>query len=124
MTAQEAYALADWAVRTVLPAILEYDDGIRMTFNGHAAKIRQLRPIRHTVDATEAIKLLKHDITPAICQFRDGMITVPLRIAHWLCMVAIAIERGYAMPMDYGSQGIYSACDYMKIPIRKLVPAA
>lgn len=123
MTHEDAYKLADWAVRTVLPAVLEYDDGIRQTFKEPAAMIRELRPIKIDLDARAAIMVLR-EVTPMICQYRDGIITVPLRIAHWLCMVAIAIERGYALPADYGSKGIYSACDYMGIPIRKLVAAA
>lgn len=123
MTEEEAYKLADWAVRTALPVILEHDDGVRMTFMEHAAKIKELRPITSCYDAQVAIKLIK-ETTPQICQHRDGMITVPMRIAHWLCMAAIAIERGYALPADYGSKGIYSACDYMRIPIRELVGAA
>lgn len=124
MTSAEAYKLADWAVRTALPAVLTYDDGVRQTFKEQAALIKQLRPIVLAFDATMAIKLIRQELTPRIAQYRDGMMTVPLRIAHWLCMAAIAIERGYALPADYGSQGIYSACDYMKIPIRDLVAAA
>lgn len=124
MTTEDAYKLADWAVRTMLPAILEYDDGVRLCFKEHAVKVRKLSPITSQFFAQDAIKLIRHDLTPAICQYRDGMMTIPLRISHWLCMAAIAIDRGYALPMDYGSKGIYSACDYMGIPIRDLVKAA
>jgi hypothetical protein len=123
VTNEDAYKLADWAVRSVLPAVLSYDDGIRMSFKPQADRIRELRPIKIELDARATILLLR-EITVEICQYRDGMITIPLRIAHWLCMVAISIERGYSIPADYGSQGIFSACDYMGIPIRKLVDAA
>lgn len=123
MTTEDAYKLADRVTRTVLPAVLSYDDGVRETFKEAAQQLRDLRPVTNALDASIAIKLLKTELTPAICQYRDGMMTIPLRIAHWLCMVAIAIERGYAMPADYGSQGMYSACDNMGIPIRDLVAA-
>lgn len=123
MTTEEAYKIADGVARVVLPKILEYDDGERLAFPEAAQMIRELRPIAIQLDAQAAILLIRQ-LTPTICQYRDGMMTVPMRIAHWLCMAAIAIERGYALPADYGSLGLYSACDNMGIPIRELVRAA
>ena len=117
LTIEEAYSLADWAVRVVCPVFLEYDDGVRMNFPTEAKRLRDLFQIKDRVTANIAIKTIHKEIFPQIAEYRDGMPTVPLRQAHWLCMAAIAIENGMALPTDYGSEGLRDLARYMKVPL-------
>lgn len=117
ITIEEGYQLADWAVRVVCPAFLEYDDGVRKPFPEEAARLRKLFEIKDRASADGAIKTLSKEIIPRIAEFRDGLLTVPLRQAHWLCMAATAIENGVALPTDYGSKGMYDLAAYMKVPL-------
>jgi hypothetical protein len=117
LTVEEAYKLADWAVRVVCPVFMEYDDGVRMNFPIEAKQLRDLFPIKDRASAQSAIKTLHKEIIPRIAEYRDGMPTVPLRQAHWLCMAAMAIESGMALPTDYGSEGLRDLARYMKVPL-------
>lgn len=117
ITIEEAYKLADWATRVACPAFLEYDDGKRKCFPEQAKRLRNLFEIKDRVAADSAIKVLSKEIIPPIAEFRDGMPTVPLRQAHWLCMAAIAIETGRALPADYGTAGIKDLAKYMRVPL-------
>lgn len=117
VTVKEAYALADWAVRIVCPAILEYDDGKRKAFPLAAKRLRDLFRIRERVTAQNAIQVLSKEVIPPLCEYRDGQMTVPLRQAHWLCMAAINIEDEHMIPADYGSEGIRDLAEYMRVPL-------
>lgn len=117
ITVEEAYKLANWATRVACPAFLEYDDGVRKCFPEQAKRLRNLFEIKDRPSADSAIHCLSKEIIPPIAEFRDGMVTVPLRQAHWLCMAAMMIECKCAVPADYGAQGIYDLAAYMKVPL-------
>jgi len=118
VTVSEAYKLADWAARIACPAFLEYDDGKKPCFPEHAARLRNLFEIKDFTSADSAAKTMNKEILPLIADYRDGMMTVPLRAAYWLCMAAMSIERGNMLPTDYGSEGIRDIIDYMKMPVK------
>ncbi len=118
ITVAKAYELADWAARVVCPAFLEYDDGKRKCWPEYAERLRNLFPIKDRASADSAMKCLNKEIIPKISEFRDGLPTVPLRQAHWLCMAAMAIERGYCLPTDYGSDGMMDLMRYMRVPVK------
>lgn len=118
ITVKHAYELADWAARVACPALLGHDDGRRKCFPEHAERLRNLFPVRDQASADTAGKVLNKEILPKIVDFRDGMPTVPLRATYWLCMAAVAIEKGFMLPADYGSEGIKDLLEYMRIPVK------
>lgn len=114
----EAYELADWATRIACPAFLEYDDGKKPCFPEYAKRLRQVSPITSLYFADLAGQVLNKEVIPKLADYRDGMLTVPLRAAYWLCMAAMSIERGIMLPMDYGSGGIRDVIEYMRMPVK------
>ena len=117
ITVKRAYELADWAVRVACPAFLEYSDGVRRNFPEEAAKLRECFEIKNRTTAQSAIDTIKQGIIPGMCQFRDGMPTLPLKQAIFQCIAAMSIEAGRAVPMDYGSEGIHDVAQYMRVPL-------
>lgn len=116
VTTSQAYLLADWAVRVAAPAVLDHDDGKRMTFPEAAAKMRAIPEIKDAATAEAASNLVSQDIMPKIFQYRDGHHGILLRQASWLCTVARLIDKGLCPSMDYGSERIIDLMEYMRIP--------
>jgi len=102
------------------PAFLEYDDGTRQTFTNAARLMRESFPIRDANSTQTAISRLTRDVIPGIVEYRDGQITVPLKVCHWLCMAAMEIETCNALPSDYGSKALKDLAVAMEIPIKEL----
>lgn len=117
ITIEQAYKLADWAVRVACPAFLEYSDGTRRPFPDEAHRLRQCFEVKDRTSAQSAIDAIKQDIIPGMCEFRDGLPTLPLKQAIFLCVSAMAIEAGGAIPVDYGSDGIRDVAKYMRVPL-------
>jgi len=118
LTVAEAYELADWATRVACPAFLEYDDGKKPCFPEYAKRLRNVFPVKDIVSADSAGQVLNREVIPKLADYRDGMLTVPLRAAYWLCFAAICIERGIMLPMDYGSGGIRDVIEYMRMSVK------
>lgn len=119
MTHTEAYALADRAYRHLCPQFLVHDDGVRPSYPLLAVMMRETWPIHDRVSAQSAIDRLTKDIIPVLFSQRDGQLTVPLRQAHWLCQAAIEIEKGNALPCDYGYSAYKDLSEALQVPIHE-----
>lgn len=95
--------------------MLAYDDGRRKAFPETAARLKALFKVQDVASARSAIAELFR-AGKDINNYRDGLLSVPLRSAHWLCMAAIEVDAGRLPDYDYGISGILDTADYMGVP--------